>query len=58
MTCETITGEGGWMDQLLALEGPYIEDGFVRVNQKPGLGVDLNPDIVKAHLADGETWWG
>jgi len=57
MTCETITGEGGWMDQLLALEGPYIEDGFVRVNQKPGLGIDLNPDIVKAHLADGETWW-
>jgi L-alanine-DL-glutamate epimerase-like enolase superfamily enzyme len=58
MTCETITGEGGWMDQVLALEGPYIEDGFVRVNQKPGLGVDLNPDIVKAHLADGESWWG
>jgi L-alanine-DL-glutamate epimerase-like enolase superfamily enzyme len=58
MTCETITGEGGWMDQLLALEGPYIEDGFLRVNQKPGLGVDLNPDVVKAHLADDEKWWG
>ena len=57
MTCETITGEGGWMDQLLALEGPYIEDGFVRVNQKPGLGIDLNPEVVKAHLANGETWW-
>jgi len=57
MTCETITGEGGWMDQLLALEGPYIQDGFVRVNQKPGLGVDLNPEVVKAHLANGETWW-
>jgi L-alanine-DL-glutamate epimerase-like enolase superfamily enzyme len=58
MTCETVTGQGGWMDQLLALEGPYIEDGFVRVNQKPGLGVDLNPDVVKAHLADGQKWWG
>jgi L-alanine-DL-glutamate epimerase-like enolase superfamily enzyme len=58
MTCETVTGQGGWMDQLLALEGPYIEDGFVRVNQKPGLGVDLNPDVVKAHLAEGEKWWG
>lgn len=58
MTCETVTGQGGWMDQLLALEGPYIEDGFVRVNQQPGLGVDLNPDVVKAHLADGEKWWG
>ena len=58
MTCETITGVGGWMDQLLVLDGPYIRDGFVRVNDRPGLGVDLNPDVVKAHLADGEMWWG
>ena len=58
MTCETITGQGGWMDQLLALEGPYIERGFVHVNDRPGLGVDLNPDIVKAHLGTGESWWG
>ncbi|MCU1325309.1 MAG: Mandelate racemase/muconate lactonizing enzyme C-terminal domain protein [Bryobacterales bacterium] len=59
ITCETITGQGGWMDQLLALDGPYIEKGFVRVNMtKPGLGADLNPDTVKAHLAPGENWWG
>ena len=58
MTCETVTGVGGWMDQLPALDGPYIQDGFIRVNDKPGLGVDLNPDVVKAHLAEGEKWWG
>ena len=58
MTCETITGMGDWMDQLLQLEGPYIRDGFVQVTDKPGLGVELNPDTVKAHLAQGETWWG
>ena len=58
MTCETITGTGDWMDQLLLLDGPYIRDGFVRVTEKPGLGIDLNPDVVKAHLAPGETWWG
>ncbi len=57
MTCETVTGQGGWMDQLLALNGPYIEGGFVRINDKPGLGVDLDPDTVKAHLAAGESWW-
>ena len=58
MTCETVTGTGGWMDQLLVLDGPYIQDGFIRVNTtKTGLGVDLNPDTVKAHLAPGETWW-
>jgi len=58
MTCETITGTGDWMDKLLLLEEPYIRDGFVRVTDKPGLGIELNPDVVKAHLAAGETWWG
>jgi L-alanine-DL-glutamate epimerase-like enolase superfamily enzyme len=55
---ETITGEGGWMDQVLLLDGPYIEDGFVQVADKPGLGIELNPEVVRAHLAAGETWRG
>lgn len=55
---ETITGEGGWMDQVMLLDGPYIRDGFIAVSDKPGLGIELNPDTVKAHLADGERWWG
>lgn len=55
---ETDTGEGGWMDQVLLLDGPYIQDGFIRVTDKPGLGIELNPDVVKAHLAPGESWWG
>jgi L-alanine-DL-glutamate epimerase-like enolase superfamily enzyme len=55
---ETITGEGGWMDQVLLLDGPYIKDGYIQVTEKPGLGIELNPDVVRAHLAQGETWWG
>jgi L-alanine-DL-glutamate epimerase-like enolase superfamily enzyme len=55
---ETITGEGGWMDQVLLLDGPYIKDGFIQVTDKPGLGIELNPDVVRAHLAPGEAWWG
>src|SRR5688500_392267 len=58
MSCETVTGEGGWMDQVLVLDGPYIKDGFIQVSDKPGLGITLNPDVVRAHLAAGETWWG
>src|SRR4029453_10770011 len=49
---------GGWMDQVLLLDGPYIKDGFIQVTDKPGLGIELNPDVVRAHLAPGETWWG
>jgi L-alanine-DL-glutamate epimerase-like enolase superfamily enzyme len=58
MVCETVTGKGDWMDQVLLLDGPYIQDGFIRLTERPGLGVELNPDVVKAHLAEGERWWG
>jgi L-alanine-DL-glutamate epimerase-like enolase superfamily enzyme len=58
VACETITGMGDWMDQVLALDQPYIQDGFIRVPDKPGLAIELNPDTVKAHLAPGEVWWG
>lgn len=55
---ETVTGKGDWMDKVLLLDGPYIQDGFIRVSEKPGLGIELNPDTVRAHLASGESWWG
>lgn len=58
IACETITGQGGWMDRVLSLDGPYIQNGFIQVADKPGIGLELNPDVVKAHLAGGETWWG
>jgi L-alanine-DL-glutamate epimerase-like enolase superfamily enzyme len=58
MACETVTGKGDWMDEVLVLDGPYIQDGFIRLTERPGLGVELNPDVVKAHLAEGERWWG
>jgi len=46
MALETITGEGGWMDQVLLLDGPYIKNGYIQVNDtKPGLGIELNPDV-------------
>lgn len=57
IACETVTGKGDWMDKLLILDGSYIEDGFIRITNKPGFGVDLNPDVAQAHLAEGETWW-
>lgn len=58
LALETITGEGGWMDRVLVLDGPYIKNGFIDVTDKPGLGIELNEDVVKAHLAEGERWWG
>jgi L-alanine-DL-glutamate epimerase-like enolase superfamily enzyme len=58
MICETITGEGGWMDQVLKLDGPYIEKGYVKVSNRPGTGAELNREVVEAHLVSGSKWWG
>ena len=57
IACETVTGKGDWMDKLLLLDGPYIKDGYIAATGKPGLGIELNPDVAKAHLAPGETYW-
>lgn len=58
MSCETVTGRGGWMDEVLQLDGPYIEKGYIRVHNRAGTGVDLNRSVVEAHLAEGQHWWG
>jgi len=45
------------MDKPL-LDGPYIHNGFVQVTDNTGLGVELNPDVASAHLAEGDALWG
>jgi L-alanine-DL-glutamate epimerase-like enolase superfamily enzyme len=55
---ETVTGKGDWMDKVLLLDEPYIQGGHIKATTKPGMGITLNPDVVRAHLAAGETWWG
>jgi L-alanine-DL-glutamate epimerase-like enolase superfamily enzyme len=46
-----------WWPTLVVHEGPFWKDGYCVIEDKPGLGVELNPDVVKAHLAPGEKWW-
>jgi len=58
IACETVTGLGDWMDQVLVLPEGYIKGSFIQVPDRPGVGIDLNPDVGKAHLAAGKSWWG
>jgi L-alanine-DL-glutamate epimerase-like enolase superfamily enzyme len=37
---------------------PFIKDSHIQLSDKPGLGVELNEDYVRAHLVEGEQWWG
>lgn len=47
-----------WWQDLVIHDGPIFENGYYRIRNKPGLGIELNPDVAKAHLAPGESWWG
>ena len=35
-------------------EKPILQDGFVKVPDTPGLGVDLNEEVIKEHLREEE----
>lgn len=47
-----------WWPELVIHEGPIWEHGYLTIQDKPGLGVEINPDVARAHLAPGEHWWG
>jgi len=37
---------------------PIIQDGYIQLSDKPGLGLDINKDFATKYLLEGETWWG
>jgi L-alanine-DL-glutamate epimerase-like enolase superfamily enzyme len=57
LAAETVIGRRNWMDDVILHEGPLVAEGYIAVPHKPGLGVELNPDVVKANLAEGEKYW-
>ncbi len=36
---------------------PLVEDGFAMVPEGPGLGVELNEDVVKEHLLERDDYF-
>ena len=46
-----------WGDLVEGIDKPIINKGFIKVPDKPGLGVTLNEDLVKKHLAPGTEYF-
>ena len=46
-----------WGDLVQGVDKPIINKGWITVPDKPGLGVTLNEDVVKQHLARGATYF-
>jgi len=58
LACETVWFRGDWMDDVIVHDQPLCKNGYVELSDKPGLGIELDPDVVRAHLVEGEQWWG
>jgi L-alanine-DL-glutamate epimerase-like enolase superfamily enzyme len=46
-----------WQDLVEGIEKPIINKGFITVPDKPGLGITLNEDVVRRHLAPGTGYF-
>ena len=46
-----------WEDLVVADNKPFLENGYAKVPEKPGLGVDLNEEVIKEHLRKGEKYF-
>ena len=46
-----------WQDLVEGIDKPIVDKGFITVPDKPGLGVTLNEDVVKAHLQPGTGYF-
>jgi hypothetical protein len=47
-------GEG----DLIVYDREIIADSYIRLSNRPGLGLDPNKDVVSKYLMEGEKWWG
>ena len=46
-----------WEDLVTGMPKPLVKAGHATVPDAPGLGVELNPDTVHAHLLAGEGYF-
>ena len=47
-----------FFDELVTLDRPVIEDGYVTLPEGPGIGSDLDLDIARRHARPGEPFFG
>lgn len=46
-----------WEDMVTGIKKPIVDKGFAAVPDTPGLGIEINPDVIKQHLAPGSEYF-
>ncbi len=49
--------EVSWWEDLCDGDKPFIKDGFMRVSERPGIGVELNDEVARSLLWKGDTYF-
>ncbi len=47
-----------YVESMAASNPPEVRKSLLKVPTGPGLGVELNPDVLRRNLVQGEEWWG
>ena len=47
--------EVDWWDDLIERDGPLIRDGYIEVPEAPGIGVELDDEVVATHVLEGTS---
>ena len=48
----------GFKEKMAQGKTPAVGKSVFPVPEGPGLGLDINEDWLRSHLAKGEKWWG
>lgn len=48
----------GFKEKMAQGAEPAVRNSVFPVPEGPGLGLDLNEDWLRSHIAGGDTWWG
>ncbi len=46
-----------WWNDLCDGDEPFVEDGYMTVSERPGIGVELNDEVAKSLLWNGDTYF-
>jgi len=57
LALESDSVELPWWQDLIQHDGPLFRDGYLELSDRPGLGIELNEDVCRKHLAKGSAFF-
>ena len=55
--CSNSTGCTATIWKTITNGGEIIKNGYIELSDRPGIGLELNEEVAKAHQYPGTTWF-